>query len=166
MKALFLNNDLQPLAFISDRKAIKLIVKDKVDVLYNWDVKYSYNLGFIELPAVIKLKYKITRKVVKMIFSRNAVFKRDEYVCQYCNVALSSKQITIDHIIPKCKGGQSSFENCVASCNECNVRKGAKLLTEINIKLIKTPETPEGYLYVSPIIENWHSAWNMFTNLA
>lgn len=166
MKTLLLNSDFQPLAFISERRAIKLLVRDKVDILSLWNnVKYFHSSGFIELPSVIKLKNKIVRHFVKMIFSKNAVFKRDNYGCQYCEKILTSSQITIDHIIPKSRGGNNSFENCVAACHECNSKKGSKLPHEVGMRLVRKPETPKGYLVVSPQKENWHHSWDIFINM-
>jgi len=163
MKSLLLNNDMEPLAFISDRRAMRLLFKEKVEVICGWaDVNYYSAHGFIELPAVIRLKYRITRNAIKRAFSRGAVFKRDGFCCQYCSRSLSTKQITLDHIIPVSKGGVSSFDNCVASCGECNIRKGAKLLHEIGMKLLKKPETPEGYLVVSSHLDEWHKMWDIF----
>jgi hypothetical protein len=167
MKTLLLNSDYQPLAFIPDKRAIKLLLKeDKVDVISLWtDVKYFHSSGFIELPAVLKLKNKIVRNFIKMVFSRSAVFKRDNYGCQYCRKSLTSTQVTIDHIIPKSRGGSNTFENCVAACHDCNEKKGSRLPHEIGMRLVKQPETPAGYLVVSPQQENWHSSWNLFTNI-
>lgn len=167
MKTLLLNSDFQPLAFISDKRAIRLLLRDgKVDVLSLWtDVKYFHACGFIELPAVLRLRTKIVRNFIKMVFSRNAVFKRDNYSCQYCSKGLTSAQITIDHIIPKSRGGNNTFENCVAACHECNEKKGSRMPHEVGMRLIKNPETPTGYLVVSPHQENWHATWNLFTNL-
>lgn len=164
MKTLLLTSDLQPLAFISERRAIRLLVKGKVDVLSNWNnTRYYSASGFIDLPAVICLKYRITRNFIKRVFSRGAVFKRDNFWCQYCLRPLNTKQITLDHIVPKSRGGASSFENCVAACYECNIRKGSKLLDEIGMRLFKKPETPEGYLVVTPQTEHWHEMWDAFT---
>ena len=167
IKTLLLNTDFQSLAFISDRRAIRLLLRnDKVDVVSVWpNIKYFYAYGFIELQAVLRLKKKIIRNFIKMVFSRNAVFKRDNYECQYCEKSLSFSQITIDHIIPKSHGGSNTFENCVAACHDCNEKKGSRLLQETEMKLIKNPETPNGYLVVTPHKENWHSNWNIFINL-
>jgi 5-methylcytosine-specific restriction endonuclease McrA len=90
------------------------------------------------------------------------VFKRDNYTCLYCSKLLSTKQITLDHIIPRSKGGVSSFENCATACTDCNTKKGAKMLEEIGMRLAKKPETPEGYLVVSAYVERWHPNWDIF----
>ncbi len=167
MKTLLLNTDFQPLAFISDRRAIRLLMRnDKVDILSVWpNAKYFHACGFVELPAVLRLKKKIVRNFIKMVFSRNAVFKRDNYECQYCAKWLTFQQATIDHIIPKSRGGNNTFENCVTACHECNEKKGCRLPSEIGMRLLKNPETPNGYLVVTPHKENWHSSWNLFTNI-
>lgn len=166
MKTLLLNHNFEPLAFISERKAIRLLVKEKVDILSLWTgVKYYFSEGFIELPSVIRLKYEITRRAIKMVFSRGSVFKRDNFGCQYCGKALNSLDITMDHIIPKSMGGRSSFGNCVSSCKTCNLKKGAMSLEEAGMKLLKEPHTPDGYLIVAPKKEQYHPLWDLFLNL-
>lgn len=165
MKTLLLNSDFQPLAFINDRRAIRLMLREKVDILSSWiGVKYFHPSGFIELPSILRLKHKINRNSIKMVFSRNAVFKRDNFYCQFCGIQLTPNKITIDHIIPKSRGGQTSFENCVAACHECNKKKGSRLPQEIGMKLLRTPETPNGYLFMSTQENSWHPSWNIFTN--
>lgn len=156
---------MEALAFICERRAIRLFLKEKVDVLSSWeDVRYYSASGFIELPAVMRLRYRITRNSVKRVFSRSAVFKRDNYTCLYCSKMMTSKDITVDHIIPTSRGGTNSFDNCVSACKDCNIRKGSKLLDEIGMKLTRKPETPEGYLVVSPQVERWHQMWDIFVS--
>ena len=167
MKTLLLNSNMEPLAFICERRAIRLMLKEKVDILSSWnDVRYYSTSGFIELPAVIRLRYKVTRKCVKRVFSRAAVFKRDKYTCLYCSKMLGTKEITVDHIIPTSRGGTNSFDNCVSACKDCNIRKGSRLLDEIGMKLNRKPETPEGYLVVSPQVERWHAMWDIFISVS
>lgn len=166
MKTLLLNNNMQPLAFICEKKAIRLLYKEKVDIISVWNnIRYFHSNGFIDLPATLKLKYNINRQAVKMLFSRNAIFKRDRYSCSYCGVFLSPNQITLDHIIPKSRGGTSSFDNCVAACLDCNKRKADRLLEEVNMKLLNKPKTPEGYLFIPSEKEKWHSSWKFFVGM-
>lgn len=166
MQVLLLNNTFQPLSFISERKAIKLFFKDKVEVLTAWvGTRYFYGKGFLDLPAVLRMKYPIVRNFQRLVFSRGAVFKRDQFCCQYCGVALTPKTITLDHIIPKCYGGRNSFENCVSACGTCNRWKGTRSLEESGLKLLQEPTTPKGYLLTTPAEGNWHQSWNLFLNL-
>ena len=110
---------------------------------------FTVNNSF-KIPQVIRLvKYdKYPRQVV--IFSRNNIFKRDEFKCQYCGEKPGSEELTIDHIIPKCKNGKTTWENCVLSCIDCNSIKGGSLMHEIKhrkfpkgMALIKNPIRPK-----------------------
>lgn len=166
MKVLLLNNTFHPIAFITDRKAIRLILKEKVDVLSVWPgVRYFYANGFIDLPSVLRLKYPIARTYNRVVFSRNSIFRRDNYSCLYCGKSLTPYQITLDHIVPKSKGGSNSYENCVSSCIDCNREKGQKSLEEAGMRLLKLPQAPEGYFLSLPYRdEGWHNSWNFFFN--
>ena len=163
-KVLLLNYNYQILSFINERKAIRLFFKGKVDVLSVWkDIKlFSVNGKDIYLPALIKLKYFVRKRETKLCYSRKAVFKRDLYVCQICARKLSAGQATVDHIIPKKLGGETSFANCITACHPCNAKKGSKTLEQANMSLIKTPITPSKFLHFLSEQDAWHEDWNDF----
>ena len=94
-----------------------------------------------DLPKIIRLRNFI-RKINLVSYSRKKVFERDQYVCQYCKIKVSQKTATIDHVIPKSKGGKNTWTNTVTSCDACNSKKGSKTLKEANMKLISTPIRP------------------------
>ena len=133
---LLLNADYSYLNQVSWQKAICLIVKGKVEVL-----KYTKRIirnfeGTIEMliPSVMRL-IKIIRTLyrTKVPFSKKNVLIRDGFKCMYCGV--KSKKLTIDHIIPRSRGGKSSFENCISSCKACNSKKGSKTPREAGMVL-------------------------------
>ena len=159
-KVLLLNSTNDILAFINERKAIRLMFKEKVEVISTWDDESFVFCGrSINFPAVIKMRYYVYRKFSKPLFSRRAILKRDQNQCQFCGVKFNDG--TIDHIIPKSLGGISSFTNCVAACFPCNKKKANKLLHETNLKLLKEPLPPSGYLFYFPNCE-WHKEWMQF----
>lgn len=140
---LLLNSTYQPISFISDRKAFKLLIKGKIEVEEWWDGKIFHGKNQeIRQPAVIRLTYRVPWIPRKLCFSRYATFQRDQYLCQYCGVALTSSQITIDHIIPKALGGSGSFLNCVSSCFPCNNYKKNRTPEQAGMKLINQPKVP------------------------
>lgn len=160
---LLLNSTEEVLNFISEKKAFKLLYKGKVDIVRGWLDRTLYFLGqVIHYPAVIKLKYYVYRKFNKLIFSRRAIFKRDGYACQYCQQKLKHGQITVDHILPKSRGGKSCFSNCVAACYSCNKRKSNKMLSETNLRLIRVPAEPSGPVFFTE--GEWHPDWDHFIN--
>lgn len=128
---ILLNADYSYLNSISWRRAICLLTKGKAEVLkYTEKVISNFEKTIvIKIPAIMKL-IKIIRILykIKVPFSKKNVIIRDGFKCAYCG--LESKNLTIDHILPKSRGGESSFENTVASCKPCNAKKGNKSCQE------------------------------------
>lgn len=140
-KCILLNGDYTYLNTINWKKALKLIIKHKAEVLkYSSKVIKTAEKVIIKIPAVLKL-LKIIRIIYKthVPFSKKNVMIRDNYTCQYCG---SKKELTIDHVIPISRGGRSNFENCVTACRKCNTKKGGRLPSEANMYLKKKPITP------------------------
>jgi hypothetical protein len=162
-KILLLNSTCEVLSFISERKAIKLLFKDKVDIISTWpDMPFSYKRGVVNFPATLRLKYFVKKNYSQLTFSRKAVFKRDRFSCQYCGKFLKSGQVTVDHIIPKSLGGNSSFQNCVTACYTCNNKKGSRTLEQANMVLMSKPLIPAGYLHYISESDQWHDEWSDF----
>jgi hypothetical protein len=163
-KTLLLNYTDEIIAFIKEKKALRLVYKGKADVISVWDnIKFFVSSGVMHLPAVIKLKYYVYRKFSKkIVFSRLNVLKRDKYNCQYCGKALKSTQATIDHVLPKALGGQSTFENCVVACKKCNSKKSNKTLEESGMKLIKQPFIPNEHMHYMSVEDGWHETWSKY----
>lgn len=160
---LLLNSDYNILHFITYKKALKLFVKEKVDVLSDWeDVDICYGDRKIKLPATLRMKYYINKRYKQLVFSKKAVLKRDHYVCQYCLNHIKSGQATVDHLIPKSYGGQSIFTNCVASCYNCNNKKGNRTPEQAGMELMILPTAPIGYVYYVSEQERWHDDWGAF----
>lgn len=162
-KVLLLNSTYEVLSFISERKAIKLFFKEKVDVVSVWpDVEIFYGTGRMNFPATLRLRYFVKKNYTKLAFSRKAVFKRDRFSCQYCKKYLKSGQVTVDHVIPKSMGGNSSFSNCVTSCYSCNNKKGSRTPEQANMLLLTQPVAPTGYIHYISEQDHWHNEWNDF----
>jgi 5-methylcytosine-specific restriction endonuclease McrA len=96
----------------------------------------------IRIPAVIRLTSyrKIPRK--RVVFSKRNIFIRDNFTCQYCGKRLPPKELTIDHIIPRSKGGRDSWDNVVTSCKSCNNKKGDRTPKQAGLKPLKKPKPP------------------------
>lgn len=162
-RTLLLNNTCEIIAFITERKAIRLVYKGKVDVVSVWqEIKLKFTNGFMQLPAILKMKYYVHRKFGKVVFSRLNVLKRDKYHCQYCQKSMTASEAEIDHVLPKRLGGKSSFENCVAACRGCNGRKGSRKLEDTELKLIRQPTAPVGALHYVSRADGWHETWENF----
>lgn len=164
-KILLLNSSYEVLQFITERKAIRLLCKGKVDIVSSWaDEQINIGNGNIYFPSTLKMKYYVNIKFSKLSFSRKSVFKRDFFNCQYCGKHLKGDQATIDHINPRSLGGDNSFDNCVTACYPCNSRKGNKTLQEANMELINSPIIPLQYVYYLSDSDIWHTEWDNYFN--
>jgi len=155
MEALLLNSTFEPIGFVGYKKSIKLALKDKVDIISEWDE----NMGtFGKLPAIVRLKkyVKFTHKSLK--FNRRYIFLRDNFLCQYCGQACTYKDITIDHILPRSRGGGNTWTNCVASCVRCNLRKSNRTPEEADMKLLSRPYIPK--IFVLKKYSKRHPDWD------
>lgn len=166
-KILLLDSNYQVQSFIEIKRALKHIFKEKVEVLSNWDEFIYYGSGKMEYPAILKLKTPVRRNFVNTNFSRSSVVKRDKAHCQYCNKKLSYSQITIDHVLPKARGGQNSFTNCVVACQSCNNRKADRTPEEAGMRLMNKPVHPLFTHTTSNIVdlhenEMWHEDWSLY----
>lgn len=168
-RTLLLNADYQPLTFLNERRALTFLAKEfidnnKVEILSTWDDEIRILDFDVLFPATLKLKNLIYRSYKPLSFSRSELIKRDNNTCQFCSKKIYGTDITVDHIIPKSKGGQTSFINCVISCLPCNSKKGNMTLSECGMKLVKQPIHPVLYSH-DPFrdkITSWHEDWNFY----
>lgn len=164
MKTLLLNSNFEVLAFISERKAIRLLLKEKADVLSVWAGRKICSVsGYMEHPATLRMRYYIPLKPTKLSFSRKLILRRDQYQCCYCLSKHSSSELTIDHIIPKSQGGKNSFLNCVSACRPCNLKKKNRTPEEAGFILKIKPKIPQTYLCYLPLDIEWHDDWLFYT---
>lgn len=146
MPVLVLNAALQPLSVIPERRLVILLSKHKVafvDERIKRVIEEAINARrlTVEEPVIVQLLANV--RVPRMVLrpTRANILLRDEETCQYCGKRL--RDLTLDHVIPRSRGGQSTWENLVASCRACNGRKGSRLLKEANMRLIRQPRALE-----------------------
>ncbi len=129
-----------PLNEISLKKAVRLITKQKVEIIEHTGEKIHEKMF---KPKIVRLLQSLSHLYGRKIpWSKQNVFIRDEFICQYCGSKLNKKTATIDHINPKSKGGKNEWLNTVCSCRICNNWKGSLHLYETNLKLIRKPRIP------------------------
>jgi 5-methylcytosine-specific restriction endonuclease McrA len=139
---LVLNWSYEPLTVCRARRAVVLIFQGKAEMLEN-GVGFIHSIReTIPLPSVIRLARLIKRPRRKRKLTRFEIFNRDRYTCQYCGQ--KARQLTLDHVIPRYRGGQHTWENVVSACIACNRRKAGRTPQEANMKLIRTPAPPSG----------------------
>ena len=141
-KVLVLNASYEPLNICGWKRAVVLIFKGKAEqVEHNGKVIYHN----FHIPTVIRLRKYIRIPHKEIPLTRRNLLFRDHYKCQYCTTKTIS--LTIDHVIPRSRGGLDIWENVVACCQKCNVKKGDRTPKEANMHLSKTPRVPFGHLY-------------------
>lgn len=127
------------------------------------------NLVF-RVPEIIVLGRYNKLPNRKVYFNRRNLYRRDNFTCQYCERKLDSSELTIDHIIPRSRGGESNWDNCVIACNKCNEKKGSSLLSEIGLSLMRKPFKPKfNMLEIDVKIKSWEHFlgecyWNVELN--
>jgi 5-methylcytosine-specific restriction endonuclease McrA len=155
---LVLNATFEPINVCTVRRAVVLLLKDKAEVIEHgeWDLHSATQT--INRPVVIRLVtyVRIPRDTHRRKITRRAVFARDGWACQYCG---SRSSLTVDHVIPRSKGGPSSWENIVASCAPCNRRKGDALLRQAGMRLLKQPRTPNPNVFIHVASPTIPTAW-------
>jgi 5-methylcytosine-specific restriction endonuclease McrA len=133
---LVINASYEAIAIAPMRKAVKLIVKGRADVTEHLDREIHAGIPF---PTVVKLRTYVHIPIRKPTLSRKSILLRDRHRCQYCGQRFSPGVLTLDHILPRCRGGRETFENLVACCQPCNRKKGDKLLEESGMTLLHRP---------------------------
>ena len=125
---------------INAKRAIVLVIKEKVEMLEKYEDPIRTVTSHFDLPSVIKLNFYVRIKYKDIALNRKNILKRDNNRCQYCDKPAAP--LTIDHIIPRNKGGQDTWENLVTACIRCNTKKGNYLLKETQMSLLKKPRKP------------------------
>ena len=144
--ALVLNADFRPLSYYplslcSWQDAVKSVFLKRVSVIEQYDFLVNSPTISFRLPSVITLKnYVMPQR--KPAFTRFNVFLRDNFTCQYCAKKFAAHDLTFDHLVPRCLHGKTIWQNVVSACTKCNLKKGQKLLQNIDMKLLKKPIRP------------------------
>ena len=149
-QVLLLNQDNTPLNIITISKAFKLLNKDKVwaDETTGEYYEVISVSKIIKIPKILILKYYVKLPYKRVPATRKNIFQRDQYTCQYCGKDLCDKTATVDHIVPRCKGGGSTWTNMVAACKSCNLSKGNRTPKEAKMQMRNKPKEPSyGFIF-------------------
>lgn len=160
---LVLNATFEPLHIISLRRAIILLLKDKAEVVEAAEARIrSENLA-LDMPLVIRLVYYVRVPHRLLIpLTRRTILARDQYKCQYCGAQPPKAQLTLDHVVPRSRGGQHSWENVVAACIPCNQRKGDRRPEESGMGLRERPAAPRYAAVVLLGKMQGHEIWRKY----
>jgi 5-methylcytosine-specific restriction endonuclease McrA len=154
---LVLNQNYQPLNVCNARRALVLLDMGRAELMeHGRGYIHSISKSF-SVPSVIRLYHMVKRPLVQRRLSRRAVFYRDGFCCQYCGV--ETKLLTVDHVLPRSRGGEHVWENVVSACISCNHRKAGATPREANMKLLHEPRTPRPNPYYlfhhRTILDEW-----------
>jgi len=160
-QVLVLNASYEPLNVCSVRRAYVLVGKGKAEVIERYDEPLRSATNTFDRPNVIRLvQYVRVPQTVKRRISRRALFARDGWRCVYCGT--SSVRLTLDHVVPRSRGGDSVWENVVTACAPCNLRKGDRLLDEIRMSLPRPPRAPAPVLFIRLSTHRVPDTWRTY----
>lgn len=145
---LVLNANFEPLNVCPLRRAIALVLSGKAEILENGRGELRTPSRVLPRPSVIRLRYAVRRPPRRLRLTKREILRRDGWTCQYCG--RSSPSLTVDHVIPRHRGGAHTWENLVAACPACNRRKGNRTPAEARMTLLRPPFEPVptvGYLF-------------------
>jgi 5-methylcytosine-specific restriction endonuclease McrA len=141
-QVLLLNITYEPLRIINWKKAITLLCLGKVEVIEEYG-REIHSVSFtVKLPSVVRLLRLVRRPKTPVKFSRQNIYARDRYKCQYCGARFATEDLTYDHVIPKSRGGKTQWKNIVTCCIDCNRKKGGRIPSEASMKLVRKPKRP------------------------
>jgi 5-methylcytosine-specific restriction endonuclease McrA len=161
-RALVLNATYEPLSVVPSRRAVVLVLDHKAELLADTGEAMHSERLTLPVPSVIRLQ-----SFVKVPFRRRAplnrrgIFARDDHRCQYCGAAAES----IDHVIPRSRGGQHTWDNVVAACRPCNVRKRDRLLADTSMRLRRSPSAPRDLTWVVVAVGAVPTPWEPYLHL-
>ncbi|MCO4755332.1 MAG: HNH endonuclease [Bacteriovoracaceae bacterium] len=142
MKALVLDATFFPVQIIDWKKAMVLFFTQRAEVVdFHEDIEIRSTNDSFRLPKVLRLFEKVNN-LGQVKFSRSNVFYRDKFLCQYCTKKFEASELTLDHVMPKSRGGKTSWENIVACCRKCNNSKADRTPREAGLKLLHRPRQP------------------------
>lgn len=177
-RTLLLNANWEPLHFISDWRAVRLLMNGRGEVIYDfvtgvpavWDEAFTSPgpderspLKSIAVPATLRLRKFVNKRWKAPRFRKNVLFNRDNWQCQYCGGRPNRRSMEVEHVLPVSRGGKTTWLNCVAACHSCNKRKDNKTPEEAGMPLLKKPAVPTTlHFWDSAKSNDWHPSWEPF----
>ena len=156
---LVLNANYEPLNVCTTRRAVGLMLSGKAEMLVNGRGEIHTASSVYPRPSIVRLSHMVHRPRMHVRLTRREIFRRDNHTCQYCG--RRSSALTVDHVIPRHRGGPHSWENLVAACPVCNRRKGGRTPQEAHMRLLSMPKEPSAspvYIFGHMLEEHveWH----------
>jgi 5-methylcytosine-specific restriction endonuclease McrA len=143
---LLLNANYEPLNVCNIRRAVSLVLVGKAEVIQDGVQQVRSSEHKWAAPSVVRMRYQVRRPMPQLRLSRHSILARDCHTCQYCG---STRDLTIDHVLPRWNGGSNSWDNLVTCCRKCNLKKGDKTPEQAKMKLARHPRRPQYVPYLS-----------------
>src|SRR5262249_42318996 len=144
METLVLTASYEPVARVSWKRAVSLLFDGKVEVIEEYEDRLIRSVTFeIKMPSVIRFLRAVRARKQMPKFSRENVYARDHGRCQYCAKKIARPEATYDHVVPRARGGKTTWANVVICCVPCNQKKGARLAHDVGMRLLSVPSRPK-----------------------
>ena len=155
-----LNQNYEPLTICNVKRAIILNYLGKAEIVHTMNGKIIRSVyRKFECPSIIKLAFFVRVPFKKIILSRKNILRRDGHRCQYCG---TSQNLTVDHVVPKSKGGEDSWDNLVTACIKCNNKKGNRTPEEAKMKLFTKPKRPSHITFIKNFSGKIDDGWKPY----
>ena len=161
-QVLVLNASYEPLSLVSVRRAVVLLLREKAEMIEATQQMLRSSSRAIPVPLVIRLVKYVRLPHRRVPATRSAIMLRDAYTCQYCGTLPGRLQLTVDHVIPRSRGGAHSWQNLATACKRCNQKKGSNTPEEAQMKLLNKPFEPT---YVALVLLSNPVATSRWENL-
>ena len=160
-KVLVLNQSYEPLCISNVRRAVVLLYMGKVEVIEPLDHEFLRSMRIrLPVPSVVRLLLYKKVPIKKVILSRKNIMVRDNDQCQYCGA--KNIPLTVDHIIPRDRGGTVDWDNLVCACLKCNNKKGNRLPEEAQMNLLRIPRKPDHVSFLRFFVDSIHEKWKPY----
>lgn len=159
-KVLILNQDFSAIAVCSVHKAFLLVYLDKAEMVTKSETEQLRSITKVyPVPSVIRLQRYVHVPYHGIALSRHNIMRRDNYTCQYCGTV---KNLTLDHLLPRSRGGGSNWLNLVTACSRCNTRKGDRTPEEAGLKLLHKPIKPSLQFFLKMHLNLYNHDWGTY----
>jgi 5-methylcytosine-specific restriction endonuclease McrA len=161
-RTLLLDSSYRPIKIVPWHKALVYMFQDKVMVVEEYDRVVRSPSAEFTIPAVLALKQFLRYRPLRVRYCKRNVFLRDGYCCQYCGVLFPKAELTIDHVLPRAKGGRSIWTNVVAACEPCNHYKGDRTPAQAGMTLLSVPIRPSPAVHGFIVSHETPPEWEIY----
>jgi len=157
---LLLNSTYEPLNVINVKRALRLMMGRKAESVEADGLQVRSVSRTIPVPLVVRLAYYVRRPTQRVKFTKRTVLARDQHTCQYCGA--QTRELTLDHVVPRAMGGETIWTNVVAACRKCNSEKGGRSLKESGLKIHRMPKEPRFLPYLRLVKSSYQKSWDKY----